>query len=248
MEIVNIWNIIRILIISITFYGCKSGSGIYSNPSVKNQQITDVDPIIRVYPHKVDTILFDNLRFVRLTAVNGPNSPEVMTFRVNGFSFMYEGKRFYSENGVFSANLITQIYADKPTKIMIDTVYLIDQNKSVYKENASLEMLVTYPNENRFSCLEKQKSLDFKALLKSNPNTDELRIIKDQDNCPIICFYNLGSIFTVEITAKDGSILYKKDLMAGELNIDNYFAITNESELNVKIVGDFNWTGRIIIH
>ena len=240
MGTANILSISKCLLIVILFSGCKSTHSLNTD---QKKQING-DPVIRIYPNKVENLSFDNLRFFRIMAVNSPNSPEIMSFQVNGFNFTYNGQSFYSETGAFTSEFINKIYADRPATVSIQTVDLTDQNKQTYKRKTDIIISLSYTNGNNYSCLESKKSIDFKTLMKTRKN-DEILIQKNENECPILCFYNLGSIFSVEITSFSDEILYKKTLKAGEITIDNYFIIPDENGLNVKITGDYNWQGKI---
>lgn len=204
-----------------------------------------VNPIIRYYPQKSDTLAFDNLRFFKISAVNDAISTEIVTFKIVGFYFTYKDEKFYTENSTFSPKYISKIFSEKPNRITLDTVILIDQNNVIYKKKEEISIVLTYPEENKYSCLEISKSINFKTLLKENAYTHEIIVQKSSNFCPIICFFNLGTIFNVEIKNTTGTIIYNQMLKSGEISIENYFPILDEEIYFIKISGDCNWEGQI---
>lgn len=240
MGTVNILNISKFLATSILVISC----------SIKqHNQVIDVDktapPLIRTYPQSIDTILFDNLRFFKLMVVNNPENPKTVMFNVKGFHFNYSGNKFTCQKNKFSTDLIERIYIDKPEKIRIDSIYYIDNVGKKYYNKVNIDFYIEYPDENNFSCLEKGKSVDVKELIKNRKNGDLVNVNLAENNCPILCFYNMGSVFQVQISNSSEEVLYSKQLSYGEISIDNYFIFPENEILNVVITGDINWKGQL---
>lgn len=203
-------------------------------------------PIFRVYPSKKE-FTFDDLKFFKISAVNIPESPEIVEYHILKFSGTINSHRFHLEGNRFSDEFIDSLYNAKVNEILIDSVYLT--NNYGNKINCKTEIKLTILNSVKtdLKCNETKKIYDFHDLRVQSKNSI-ITIEKDTNYCDILSFFKLGTISTVVIRNDKNDVISQKNIYIGEKSIENYFSFSGISHFFIEISGDYIWKGEVLIN
>lgn len=219
----------------------------------------------KLFPMEIiDSIHFDNLRFLKYKLVPDSNSFDNQTKNVDIVYLHLDSVSHSIGSDGFDHHMIANLFEDKPNKIYIDSIRY-KSNSIVESEIINKTLIIDYPEYNLYSKLDSTKSfwnIAFKSIvflnvgLKSDIDSLSEVLYFGAHNSEGVrypyedhYFMNMGGLNglnRIVVKNKLGETLFDRVINGMNHRIEDLFDSYGYDEIFVTVRGDYHWDIHII--